>query len=110
MSKLSRAVLFDVFIAACIFLWKAKGIDGARIFLEAYLWFVVAMHWVVVIFAGKKHLFCRSPVLVAYDCLSTVVLIVALLWLGMVTLPIVLFIGWILVSAKLDGVTKRAAT
>lgn len=102
MKKISRAVLFDLLIAACIYLWQVKGIDGARIFLEWYLWFSVSMQWIFVLFAGKKDIYYRSPAYVAYNCLSTIVLTGVLVWVGMVTLPIVLFIGWVFVTAKLD--------
>lgn len=104
--KLSRAMLFDVLIAACIYLWQIKGIGGARIFMEAYLWFVVAMHLIFILLAGKKDLYYRPPISVAYDVVSTLVLTGVLIWIGMVMLPITLFICWILTSAKLEGFKK----
>jgi hypothetical protein len=107
--KLTRAVLFDVLIAVCIYLWRVENVDDARIFLDFYLWFICSAHWIFVIFAKEKHLYERSRASVAYDLLSTVVLIAVLLWLGKVTLAIALFIGWLLTMAKLDGYKKEPA-
>lgn len=109
MKKLSRAILFDLLVAALIYLWHVRGIDSARVVLESYLWFIVAIHWIYVLLATKEDAFPRSPLMVAYDLVSTIVLVVVLAWLGMVFLPVMLFIGWIFVCAKLDRAKKAAA-
>jgi hypothetical protein len=107
--KLTRVILMDVLIGACIYAWRFEHMEAARVFLQFWLWFVCAMHWVFALFASEKHLFKRSKIMILYDLVSTVTLTAALLWLGWVTLAIALFLGWVFTTARLDGYKGKAA-
>lgn len=98
--RLTRMVLFDTFLAALFWLWQVKGIHGAKTFLECWLWFVVAMHWIFVCFAKDDDKIPVSAICRLYDFVSTMVVSGVLLYFGFTVLPIVLFVGWVLFSAK----------
>lgn len=110
--RLTRMVLFDTFLAALFWLWQAKGIQGAKTFLECWLWFVVAMYWIFVGLAKEDDKIPASAICRFYDLVSTMVVSGVLLYFGFTVLPVVLFVGWVLFSAKnmpSDKRTKREA-
>jgi len=91
-------VLFDIFLAALLYLWQVKGIHGAKTFLECWLWFCAGAHIGSVMF-GEDQI--PAPVVCRfYDFLSSMVVAGALLYFGFVALPITLFIGWAFFAAK----------
>jgi hypothetical protein len=107
--KLIRAVLFDALVAACIYGWRVEGMHSAEVFLKFWMWFVVGCQAIFVLCAAKEHLYARSRVEILYDIVSTVAITAALLWSGLTTIAICMFIGWIFVCAKLKGYKKELA-
>lgn len=107
--KVIKGMLVDVLIAACIYGWKVLEMHSAKVFLEAWLWFVVVMQLIFIMLAEQQHLYRRSKVHMLYDVASTIVVTGALLWLGETMLAITLFFSWIFVCAKLEGYEKEPA-
>lgn len=106
--KLTRMALFDVFLAALFYLWQVKGIHGAKTFLEWWLWFNVAVHFIFVFLAADDDKILASAICRLYDFLSTMAVCAALLYFGFVALPISLFIGWVLFAGKNSPKARHA--
>lgn len=99
-------------LAAIFYLWKHQGYEGAGNILGAYLWFLVALGFLVCVGASAKDYQPQPKVTLARTAsvLRTIVIAGTCFWLEYFWLGSMLLVSSIFLWASMDCARKRQAS
>jgi len=93
--KWTRCLAVDVAILGGLYLWQVKGIENAKNVVFVVGW-VIAVIGLIGGYASKRgELPQNRGVFQAYMILSSVVIVIALAWSGLIALAITYFLAWL---------------
>ncbi len=99
------AIAFDALFFALLYLWQFHGHQAAGSFFIGAMWFVSALG---LISAGKPSMFPRTVTFETYQIITSVALILALVYVGHVWLAAAYGFVWLCMTGhRLAGSTAK---
>ncbi|SAL20383.1 hypothetical protein AWB70_01036 [Caballeronia cordobensis] len=101
--KLARDGVLDLFLAACFYLWLVCDVGAARTLVHVYVTLVAVCLWIAAITFKSEDFERFAPVNATYDLISSLAIVLALVWAGEGALATVVFAPYLVVLAKREA-------
>ncbi|WP_027817090.1 hypothetical protein [Paraburkholderia bannensis] len=103
LSRLLKNVTFDALLAACFYLYLVYGITGAKFFIDVLIWFACVCSWIMVLSGRAREVDRPAPLNAAYEWVSSLAFVLALIWVGELLLPAAYCVGSLLYASLRGG-------